>query len=257
MIDLWLGSGTAGIILIPFAVLFALAAGMTWLTHRSPARPFFASCVGVTGPFFGSVAILFALFAAFLANDVWHEIERAQTALAREADGVRTILRLAEAAGDFGKPLAIATVDYARSVTDSEWSTMRHGKESAETVAALHKLALAVANPQVSAGTPQALHQAVVDAFVEIRQARTDRIATSNGHGASIKWLGMLIFGILTQVAVAVVHLEKMRPQALALCVFTAAFASTVALVGMNERPFAGVPIDDAPLRAALASAAP
>jgi hypothetical protein len=257
MIDWWLGSGTAGIILIPFAVLFALAAGMTWLTHRSPARPFFASCIGVTGPFFGSVAILFALFAAFLANDVWRQIERAQTALAREADGVRTILRLAEAEGGPGKPLTVAVVGYSRSVMDSEWSAMRQGKEAAETVDALHKLALAVVNPQVFAGAPPALHQAVVDAFVEIRQARTDRIAISTRHGASINWLAMVILGILTQVAVAVVHLDKIRPQVLALCVFTAAFASTVALVGINERPFAGVPIDDAPLRAALASAAP
>src|SRR6185437_1856423 len=56
MIDLWLRSGTAGIILIPFLLLFAIAAGIVWLTHLSPARAYFASCVGIVGPFFGSAA---------------------------------------------------------------------------------------------------------------------------------------------------------------------------------------------------------
>ena len=90
MIDLWLRSGTAGIILIPFVLLFSIGAGIVWLTHLSPARPFFASCVGIGAPFFGSVALLFSLFAAFLANDVQHQAIQAQAAVNREADGIRT-----------------------------------------------------------------------------------------------------------------------------------------------------------------------
>jgi hypothetical protein len=61
--------------------------------------------------------------------------------------------------------------------------------------------------------------------------------------------------GVLTQVAVAVVQLDRLRPQALALFVFTTAFAATVALIGVNERPFSGRAIDDAPIRAAIVSA--
>jgi hypothetical protein len=66
MFDLWLRSGTVGIIVIPFVLLYLLAALIVWITHKSPARPYFASCVGIPGPFFASVAILFGLFAAFL-----------------------------------------------------------------------------------------------------------------------------------------------------------------------------------------------
>src|SRR5215470_11715453 len=102
MIDLWLRSGTAGIVLIPFVLLFAIAAGIVWLTHLSPARAYFASCVGIVGPFFGSVALLFSLFAAFLANDVQHRATEAQAAVDREADGIRTVLRLCEALGEAG-----------------------------------------------------------------------------------------------------------------------------------------------------------
>src|ERR1700754_3098210 len=120
MIDLWLGSGTAGIVLLPFIMLFAVAAMIVWLTHLSPMRPFFVSCIGITGPFFASVAVLFSLFAAFLANDVQHRAAEAQAAVLREADGIRTILRLSEALGAPGTPLKTAVVDYGQSVLDKE-----------------------------------------------------------------------------------------------------------------------------------------
>src|SRR3977135_1147966 len=102
MLELWLRGGTAGIVLIPFILLYAIAATIVWLTHLSPARPFFASCVGIAGPFFASVAVLFSLFAAFLANDVQHRDAEARGALFREADGLRTIMRLAEGVGAAG-----------------------------------------------------------------------------------------------------------------------------------------------------------
>src|SRR6187200_3292213 len=114
MIDLWLSSGPAGIILIPFLLLYGIAAGIVWLTHLSPARPFFASCIGIVGPFFASVAVLFGLFSAFIANDVQHRNAQIRAAILGEADGLRTILRLAEAVGPAGSPVKIAAVDYTK-----------------------------------------------------------------------------------------------------------------------------------------------
>ena len=75
------------------------------------------------------------------------------------------------------------------------------------------------------------------------------------GLSDQMGWLAMLALGMLTQVAVAVVQLERLRPQALALFVFTTAFAATVVIIGLGERPFSRDLIDDSPLRAAVASA--
>jgi hypothetical protein len=255
MIDLWLRSGTAGIILIPFVLLYSIGAGIVWLTHLSPARSFFASCVGIVGPFFGSVAILFSLFAAFLANDVQHQDLQARAAVVREADGIRTILRLSEALGEAGNPLKAAAVDYAQSVLTTEWPAMRKGRGANEDLGSLRRLIIVALVPAVATAAPPAAHQAIVDSLVEIRQARRDRIALTARQSATFNWLATLILGVLTQIAVAVVQLDRLRPQALALFVFTAAFASAVALIGLGERPFTGHEIDDEPLRAALASA--
>jgi hypothetical protein len=254
MFEFWLRTGAVGVILVPFVLLYLVAAGIVWLTHLSPARPFFASCIGVTGPFFASVAVLFGLFAAFLASDVQHRDAQARAAVFREADGVRTILRLVEALGAAGNPLRAAAIGYAQSVLAHGGPAPPEGEGAGEDLVALRSLSAAALAPGLSAAAPPAAHQAILEALVEVREARLERITLTARASAPINWFAMLILGVLTQVAVAVVHLERMRAQALALFVFTAAFAVTVALIGLAERPLAGE-IEDAPLRAALVSA--
>src|SRR3954447_7548262 len=217
MIELWLRSGTVGVALVPFVLLYSVAAGIVWLTHLSPARPFFASCTGIVGPFFASVAVLFGLFAAFLANDVQHRNAAIAAAGFREADGVRTILRLAEALGPAGAPIAAAAVGYTQSVLATEWPAMRRQRGGTEDLATLRKLAQAVLAPEPTATMPPTVHQAMLEGLVEVRQARLERLTLTAGGSDSMNWDAMLILGVLTQVAVAVVQLDRLRPQALAL----------------------------------------
>ena len=97
----------------------------------------------------------------------------------------------------------------------------------------------------------------MLDGLIQVRQARLVRLTLTAGISNPMNWLAVLVLGVLTQIAVAVVQLEKLRPQALALFVFTAAFAATVVLIGLSERPFAGRPIDAGALRAVVAMASP
>jgi hypothetical protein len=257
MIDLWLRSGALAIVLVPYLVLYSLAAGLVWLTHLSPLRPFFASCIGITGPFFASVAVLFGLFSAFLANDVEHRNADMKAALFREADGVRSIMRLAEALGDAGKPLTAAVVAYVQSVLTQEWPAMtdRHGDR--EDLSAVRNLMSAVLPQHPDGVTSPAAQQALLQGLIEVRQARLARFTLARSTSDRMNWLAMLALGVLTQLAIAVVQLERLRPQALALFVFTTAFATTVVLIAFADRPASAGQLDAAPLRAAVASAMP
>jgi hypothetical protein len=255
MLDFWLRGGSAGIVLIPFIVLYAISGAMTWLTHLSPARPFFASCVGIAGPFFASVAVLFSLFAAFLANDVQHRDAEAKGALFRESDGLRTIMRLGEGLGPMGAGVKAAALAYAQDVLTKELPSARQFNGVPQNLATIRNLTQAVISPDTTSEIPEAAHEAMLDALVQIRQARLERLALTAAISDPMNWMAMLILGVLTQVAIAVVQLDKMRPQALALFVFTTAFAATVVLIGLSERPFTGRAIDDAILRATIASA--
>ena len=257
MIDLWLRSGTVGIVVLPFIVLYAIAAGIVWLTHKSPARPYFASSVGITGPFFASVAVMFGLFAAFLANDVQRRDSEAQAAVLREADGVRTILRISEGLGQQADPVKTAVINYAQSVLDEELPAMRQRGMIVEDLAALRTLGVTMLAPSFTSSAPPAAQNAMLGGLISLRAARLQRLTLAGDTSAPINWLATIMLGILTQIAIAVVQLDKIRPQALALFVFTTAFATTVALIGLGERPFSGRPIDDSPLRTAIASAGP
>ena len=46
---------------------------------------------GIVAPYFGSVAILFGLFAALLASDVWQKTNEAKRAVLAEAHAVETL----------------------------------------------------------------------------------------------------------------------------------------------------------------------
>src|SRR4029077_3786989 len=97
-----------------------------------------------------------------------------------------------------------------------------------EELGALRTLTLAVLAPALTAAAPAAAHQAILDRLIQVRQARLVRRTLTAGVSDPMHWLAMLILGILTQIAVAVVQLERLRPQALALFMFTTAFAATV-----------------------------
>ena len=255
MFDLWLSSGSVGIVLVPFILLYLIAVLIVWITHKSPARSYFASCVGITGPFFTSVAILFALFAAFLTNDVQRRNTQAQSAVFREAEGIRTILRLSEALGEHAEPVDRAALGYLQFVLKEELPAMRQRGSVADNLGALRTLAVALLAPSLTVSVPPPVQTAMLQGLVSVQEARLERLTLAGDISAPLNWLAVVALGIMTQIAVAVVQLDKVRPQALALFVFTTAFATTVALIGLGERPFSGRIIDFTPLGEAIASA--
>jgi hypothetical protein len=176
-----------------------------------------------------------AFFRAFFANNVQHRKADLKAAVFRGADGIRTILRLAEALGPTGSPITEAAVGYTQSVLTKRMADYAEGgAEHLKTAA----------------------HQATLDGLVEVRKARLERLTLTVGVSDPMSWLAMLVLGVLTQIAVAVVQLERLRPQALALFVFTTAFAATVVLIGLARNPFSGEEIRNR-CRAAVASAVP
>jgi len=250
MLDLWLSSNTLVIVLAPFVVLYSIAHFIGWITHRSPARPYFASCIGIAGPYFASVAILFGLFAAFLGNDVQRRGANAAAAVFREADGIGTILRLSEAVGKDADQIKAEALAYLKFVLDEELPKMHKRGAAPNKLGKERTLSLAVLNASIA----PAVQTAMLGALVTVREARLERRSLSGDISSPLSWFAVIALGMLTQIAIAVVQLDKARPQALALFVFTTAFATTVALIGVAERPFSGRIIDAEPLRQALAS---
>ncbi|MGL4439808.1 MAG: DUF4239 domain-containing protein, partial [Bosea sp. (in: a-proteobacteria)] len=77
MIRTWLDLSAPGIFAVLIVLYFGFSLCLALIIFRSRLTRPAMSLTGVVAPFFGSVAILFALLTGFLANDVSERNRRA------------------------------------------------------------------------------------------------------------------------------------------------------------------------------------
>ncbi len=59
-------------------------------------------------------------------------------------------------------------------------------------------------------------------------------------HTNDLKWLTVIILGLLTQISIGLVHLERIRAFTTALVVFSSAAVVALGIVALQEYPFYG-----------------
>ena len=232
----WLALPIPAIFASLFVFYLATAAFLVWLSFRSPLRAHVQSLKGVVAPFFGSVGIIFGLLIAFLSNDIWDRNKQAERVVLTESDTLVALYSLGMASGADSAALRSAIRGYARAVAEDEWPRRQTGERSVKADAALNMLLREVALP----GTVKdpALQRTMLDMALRIRSAHEDRLEIANDRTAATKWGAVLLLALITQMAIAVVHLERPRPQAAALFIFTLAAVSLLGLLALHEAPY-------------------
>jgi hypothetical protein len=84
------------------------------------------------------------------------------------------------------------------------------------------------------------VHAALLNATVRLGTARHDRLSIAADHTNDLKWLTVIILGLFTQVAIGLVHLERIRAFVTALVVFSSAAVVALGIVALQEYPFYG-----------------
>lgn len=236
----WFAAWLALPIPLVFATLFAFylatAALLVWLSFRSPLRGQVQSFKGVVAPFFGSVAVIFGLLIAFLSNDIWDRNKQAERVVLTESDTLVALYSLGIASGSDSKSLRASIRGYASAVVEDEWPRLKSGERSPRTDTALNALLREVALPGTSKDF--GVQRTMLDMVLRIRSAHEDRLELAIDRTAVTKWGAVLLLALITQLAIAVVHLEKPRPQAAALFIFTLAAVSLLGLLAIHEAPF-------------------
>jgi hypothetical protein len=224
-----------------FASLIACYAGtsalIVWLSFKSKLSGRIQSFRGVVAPFFGSTAVVFGLLIAFLSSDVWDRNNKAQNIVFVESDTLVALYSLSAASGADNKSLRSAIRGYASAVVEEEWSLLARQERSAKADAALNALLREVALRGTASDA--GIQRTMLDMVLRIRTAHEDRVLLSNDRTVVTKWVAVLLLALITQIAVAVVHLEKPRPQIAALAIFSLAAVSVLGLLAIHEAPFA------------------
>jgi hypothetical protein len=206
------------------------------LVFHSPVSGWARSFKGVVAPFFVSPILIFGLLLGFIAGDVWHRNAEAVRVVRGEGDALFALSHLSPDSG--AARLQDLIRAYAQTVVTEEWPRMQVGKRAAGSETALKSLLGAIVDAPVSGNSGSAVQRARLDIVLRLHTLRETRLELAGDHTDEIKWTALLILGLVSQIAVAAVHLEIPRPQIAALAIFSTAAVIGLGLVAIQERPF-------------------
>jgi len=228
--------------LLVFVINYAIAAGVYLLVIKLArtewARAFKAVSPGMLPP----LGILFALLVGFIAVEVWNNFDKAKAAIASEASALRAVVLLAGAFPQEQKTRILASVTrHIEVAVNQEWSEMAQQRATLSLlptalIGALHEaLAMKPADDSARSAQPE-----MVRALQTALEARRQRIVISESTVGAVKWIGILLQGLCTLIAIAMVHSDNRRACAIALMLFTTGIALSVLLIAAYTRPFTG-----------------
>ena len=132
---------------------------------------------------------------------------------------------------------------------------MAEGSRSKELLGKVRTISGLIIAGDVGKEAGPTIQGRLIDAFTQMRDSRQTRVQLAENRKLTIKWYALMIFGFLTQLAIAVVHINRPHAQALAQVIFGLAFAACLAILITNEFPFSPMnPISSEPLQKALES---
>ena len=212
---------------------------VTRLAVNERAKGFKAVSPGVL-PVFG---ILFALLVGFIAVEVWGNFAKAKAAVTTEASALRAVVLLAGAFPDEQRTRIYALVNrHIDESVNKEWPEMAQQRATLATlpaalIEALHEmLALKPADDSQRAAQPE-----MVKELRTALDARRQRIVISESSLGTVKWVAILLQGLCTLVAFAIVHSDNRLARAIALTLFATGIALSVLLIAAYSRPFNSV----------------
>ena len=214
-----------------FALVMAAAKG-------ERARAFKGVSPGMLPP----LGIIFGLFVAFLAAQVWSDFDRAQAAVSREASALRAVVVLIDSFP--GEPQARMKGLIRRQIDEAathEWPAMsrHHATLSTRPDALVEALKLTLVLESQTAGQVAAQREIVV-ALESAMDARRQRIIISESTVNWVKWACVLLQALFALVAIALVHSDNRTSAAIAMGLFATGVAVSIVLIASHSGPFSG-----------------
>lgn len=223
-----------------YALVIALATG-------ERARTFKGVSPGLLSP----LGIIFGLLVAFLAAQVWSDVDRAHVAVNREASSLRGVVMLSRAfPGAPETHFRSLVAQHIRDARDVEWPAMAHQRATLTMVPAplAEALQTAVMLSPNSPGQVTAQRE-IVTSIENALDARRQRILASRASVDWVKWSAVMLQALCTLVAIAMVHSDTRGTAKLALGLFATAVAVCIVLLAAHDPPFAGpLGVQPAPL---------
>jgi hypothetical protein len=238
MIDRWLSLPLPALIVCLAGFYSACALLFVYLSFGRLTGAWVQGFRGVVPPYFAGIVVILGILIGFLSSDVWDRSRRASSAVRSEAANLTSLYDLAAASGLPNADINHAIRAYVSAVIGTEWPSMVRGEASPEAEAAQDGLLKIVAGAESVPDGGPALDRLLLDIALKIRDARNERLNLSADYSGNFKWMSVLLFAVVGQISVAVVHLERARPSIAAIVIFTSGIIIVLGLLASHEHPF-------------------
>jgi len=214
-----------------YATVFALATG-------ERARAFKAMSPVMLTP----LAVVFGLIVAFLASQVWTDVQRANDAVIREANALRSVVVLAAYYPQEQEARIRAFVRrHIENAVNEEWPAMAKRRSNLPLISARYTEGLQLALAIVPQSEAQLIAQReMVSSLQGAFDARRQRIIISESTINWVKWSVVGLLAVLLLVTIAIIHSDNRTTAALSMGIFSIAVAASVVLIASHNRPFTG-----------------
>src|SRR5215813_4817306 len=198
-------------VIVVFACTFLVTAAIYWivtlLAVGERARSFKAISAGMLPP----LGIIFGLFVAFTAAQVWQDNERANTEVNREASALRAVVVLAASLPNETEARLRALVrSYIEDTASQEWPMMAQHtatlSTTPRTLAEALQVTLALAP---SSHGQQTAQREITTALENALDSRRQRIIISQSQVNWVKWLCLGLQAACALIAIAMVHSDN------------------------------------------------
>jgi Protein of unknown function (DUF4239) len=202
------------------------------------ARSFKAVSPGLLPP----LGIIFGLFVAFTATQVWTDNEKAKSEIDREASALRSAVILSNSFPQASQVELRGLIRrYIADVATQEWPMMAHGSATLRATPAVLAEALQATLALMPATEGQKTAQREIATALETAlDARRQRIIISQSQVNLLKWACLIIQALCALVATAMVHSDNRLAATVALGIFATGVAASMLLILAHDRPFTG-----------------
>lgn len=221
-----------------YFLAFIIFATVSALATADRAKSFQAISPGML-PVLG---IIFGLFVAFTAAQIWSDSDRAAAAVSREASALRAVMLLAAGLpAENEAKLRDLVRSYVEQAATVEWPMMARHTASlrAAPPALVEALQLVVAISAKGEGQ-QIAQREIMSALQTALDARRQRIIVSQSEVNPVKWWCLYLQALCEMMMIAVVHCDNRLAAAIALALFASGVSASVLLIAAHDRPFTG-----------------
>ena len=231
----WMGLMVFGLTALVTAAIYVV---VMVLSVGERARSFKAVSPGLL-PVLG---VLFALFMAFSATQVWSDNDKAGSVVDREASALRSVVILARAfPGEPETRLRSLIRSYVTDAVAQEWPMMAHRTATLQVIPYSLAEALQFTLTLTPSGQGQQTAQREITTALENAfDARRQRIIISYSEVNWVKWLCVSLQAVCALIAIAMVHSDNQLTTAITMTLFGIGVAASLLLILAYDRPFTG-----------------